>query len=212
VNTRLVGCALGLAILTTANANAQVDVGITPSALVSFQPIDDAYVGSPYLSEGIGGPGPGLSGGFNVITAKGFVIGAEYTTAWFEQEQSGRLVLGGFPLESIPATTKLRDSMIGILAGYATSGSTRIAFLGGVGARLDRTTIDGVEAEKYDNDEEGELLPITGGVDVMRSLSSRAQFVISGRYTYNQRHTRLQYLGIGPHIIRAGAGVRIRLN
>jgi hypothetical protein len=163
------------------------------------------------LSEGIGGLGPGLSGGFNVIVAKGFVIGAEYTTAWFEQEQSGRLVLGGFPLESIPATTKLRDSMLSILAGYATSGSTRIAFLGG-GARLDRTTIDGVEAEKYDNDEEGELLPITGGVDVMRSLSSRAQFVISGRYTYNQRHTRLQYLGIGPHVIRAGAGVRIRLN
>ena len=211
MNTRLVGCALGLVIVISTNANAQVDVGITPSALVSFQPIDDAYVGSPYLSEGIGGIGPGLSGGFNIIGAKGFVIGAEYTTAWFEQEQSGRLVLGGFPLESIPATTKLRDSMLSILAGYATSGSTRIVFLGGVGARLDRTTIDGVEQEKYDNDE-GEMLPLTGGVDWLRPLSSRAQLVISGRYTYNERHTRLQYLGIGPHVIRAGAGVRIRLN
>ena len=36
--------------------------------------------------------------------------------------------------------------------------------------------------------------------------------VITGRYTFNQRDTRLQYLGIGPHIIRAGAGLRIKLN
>ena len=66
-------------------------------------------------------------------------------------------------------------------------------------------------AEDYDIDPP---LPLafSGGVDLLHRVSERTDLLIPGRYTFNQRDTRLQYLGIGPHIIRAGVGVRIRLN
>ena len=201
-----------LLIATAAGAFAQgVDTGISGAGLLSFQPIDDAYVGSPYLSEGIGGVGPGFGAGFNVIMPSGFVIATEYTTAFYEQEQNGRLVLGGFPLESVPVTTRLRDSLLHAMAGYATEGATRLLFLGGVSFKLDRATMDGVEAEEYETDPDSQVA-YTGGVDMLHRLGERTDLLISGRYTFNPRDKRLQYLGIGPHIIRAGVGVRIRLN
>ena len=198
-------------VIGTINAQAQTDAGITGAALVSLQPIDDAYVGEPYLSEGVGGIGPGFGAGVNVITSNGFVVGAEYSSAFYEKEHSGRTVLGGFPLEHVLATTKLRDAYLSVLLGYATSGTTRLVFLGGMSARLGLTTINGEDAEQFSSSD-NEMWPVTGGIDVVRPMSSRAQLVISGRYTYNQRRARLQQLGIGPHVIRAGVGVRIKLN
>ena len=211
MKTRLI-CPIALAVCFAAShAFAQTEVGVSASALVAFQPIDDSYVGSPYLSEGIGGIGPGFGAGVSVIAGNGFVIGGEYSTVRFEKVQSGRLVLGGFPLEGIPATTKLHDSVLNVLIGYATGTSTRVVVLGGIGLRLDRPTINDVEAEHYENDEK-ELPAITGGVDVLHPLSSRVQLMITSRYTFNQRDTRQQYLGIGPHVLRAAAGLRIKLN
>ena len=212
MNTRLIWVASLLVSLAAVDADAQTEVGMMPVALVSFQAIDDAYVGSPYLSEGLGGLAPGFGVGFNVIAPNHFVFGVEYASASFEKVQYGRLVRGGFPLEGIPATTRLRDSLVSFLAGYATTGSLRVIVVGGLSARLDRTTIDDQEQEKYDFDEEGSLPPLTGGIDVLRSLASRTDLLLSARYTFNERHTRLQYLGIGPHILRAGIGVRIRVN
>ena len=95
------------------------DAGITFVGLASIQPIDDAYVGGPYLSEGIGGVAPGFGVGGSVTLSNGFTFAAEYTTARFKQVQSGRLVLGGFPNEGIPATTQLHDSLLSGLIGYA---------------------------------------------------------------------------------------------
>jgi hypothetical protein len=213
MNHRLVCFAFLLTITSSTLASAQSDVGIQGVALLSIQPIDDSYVGSPYLSEGIGGLAAGFGGGLSVITSSGFTIGGEYTTARYEQVQNGRLVLGPFPLEQVPATTRLQDSLLSILGGYATRGSTRVAFLGGVSLRLDRATINDVEAEEYTTTGES-VLPVglTGGIDVLTPLASRVHMVFTARYTFNQRDERLQYLGIGPHIIRAGAGIRIRLN
>jgi hypothetical protein len=188
-----------------------VDAGISGVGLLSIQPIDDAYVGGPYLSEGIGGVAPGFGAGFNVITPGGFVIATEYTTAFYEQEQSGRLVLGGFPLEGVAATTRLRDSLLHLMAGYATKGATRTVFIGGVSFKLDRATINDAEAEEYETDPASSVA-FTGGIDVLHRLSDRTELQITGRYTFNPRDTRLQYLGIGPHIIRAGVGLRIRLS
>jgi hypothetical protein len=199
-------------IATAGGARAQnADVGISGAGLLSSQPIDDAYVGGPYLSEGIGGVAPGFGAGFNIVMPAGFVIAAEYTTAFYEQEQSGRLVLGGFPLEGIPATTRLRDSLLHVMAGYATKGATRTVFLGGVSFKLDRATINDVEADEYDTDPASPLA-FTGGIDLLHRLAERTDLLITGRYTFNPRDTRLQYLGIGPHIIRAGVGLRIRIN
>jgi hypothetical protein len=187
------------------------DIGISGVGLLSIQPIDDAYVGGPYLSEGIGGLAPGFGAGLSVIVPGGFVIATEYTTAFYEQEQSGRLVLGPFPLEGMPATTKLRDSLLHVMAGYATKGATRTVFLGGVSFKLDRATIENVEADEYETDPASPLA-FTGGVDVLHRLAERTDLLFTGRYTFNPRDTRLQYLGIGPHIIRAGVGLRIRIN
>jgi len=187
------------------------DAGISGTGIMSIQPIDDGYLGGPYLNEGIGGIAPGFGAGFNVILPAGFVIATEYTTAFYEQEQNGRLVLGGFPLESVPVTTRLRDSLLHAMAGYATEGATRLLFLGGVSFKLDRATMDGVEAEEYETDPDSQVA-YTGGVDMLHRLGERTDLLISGRYTFNPRDKRLQYLGIGPHIIRAGVGVRIRLN
>lgn len=205
------GFVLAALLVFAGNARAQGEIGVSGSALISIQPIDDAYVGGPYLSEGIGGLGPGFGAAASLIAGNGFSAVFEYTTARFEQEQSGRLVRGGFPLESVPATTRLRDSLLSFLAGYATGGSTRVVFLGGLSLRRDRPTIDGVEAQQYDNDE-GVMPAITGGVDLLHPMSSHVQLIVTGRYTLNQRDTREQYLGIGPYIIRAGAGLRVKLN
>ena len=202
------GC---LALFMATSAFAQTDAGVSASALLSIQPIDDAYVGSPYLSEGIGGLGPGFGAALTIIMRDGFVVAGEYSTVRFTQIQDGRLVLGPYPLEHVPATTRLHNSLLSVLFGYATGDSTKLIFVGGVGLRLDRPTINGVEAEHYDSGER-EFPPVTGGVDVLHPLSSRAQLVIGGRYTFNERDERQQYLGIGPHAIRAGAGIRIRVN
>src|SRR5262245_57064603 len=107
-------------------ALAQTDVGITAAGLVSIQPVDDTYVGSPYLNEGIGGTTFGINAGVTAILPSGFVLGGEYSTAWYEQMQDGRLVLGPFPLEHVSASTKMHDSLLNILAGYATHGTSRV--------------------------------------------------------------------------------------
>ena len=191
-----------------------VDAGVSFVGLASIQPVDDSYVGDPYLSEGIGGVAPGFGVGANVIWSSGFVIAGEYTTARFEQIQSGRLVLGGFPAESIPATTKLRDSLVSGLAGYATApGSTRLLMLGGLSLPLDLPTVNGVERENFETADENTFpLILTGGIDVIRSLGARVSLTFGGRYSFIDRKVNLQYLGIGRHVVRAAVGLRVKLN
>lgn len=100
----------------------------------------------------------------------------------------------------------------GVSAG-AGSRDDAERLVGAISLRLDRATINDVEAEEYTTAGES-VLPVglTGGVDVLTPLASRVQMVFTARYTFNHRDERLQYLGIGPHIIRSGAGIRIRLN
>jgi hypothetical protein len=213
MNIRVAVCAFFVAAVATTSASAQVDVGVTPAALISFQPIDDSYVGGPYLSEGIGGVGIGFGAGLSVIAPNGFVVAAEWSTARFEQEQSGRLVGGAFPYESVPHTTRLHDSLLSGLVGYAWSaGRTRVVILGGVGTRLDEPTIDGEPREPFEVGEERLPFVPTGGIDVLQPLSSRAAFVVGARYSYVDRPENHSYLGIGGQILRIAAGVRVRLH
>jgi hypothetical protein len=190
------------------------DVGISGVGLLSVQPIDDSYVGSPYLSEGIGGIAPGFGAGLGVIFSSGLVVAGEYSTARFEREQYGRLVGGGFPNDGIPHTTRLHDSLVSGLIGYATSGAdTRVVVLGGLSAKLDNPTINDEPREPYESeDKKGLPVVLTGGVDLFHALGSRASLVIGARYSLVDRPENHIYLGIGPHVLRVTAGVRVRLN
>jgi hypothetical protein len=199
--------------LACADAFAQSDVGVSAVGLLSWQPVDRGYVGSPYLSEGIGGIGPGFGVGLDLTTRRGFVVAAEFSTARFEQEQYGRLVGGAFPNDGVPHTTRLRDSLLMGLAGVSTtSGSTRVRALGGVGTTLDSPTIDG-EPRDAPKREVDDRLPfvLAAGVDVLHSFNTRAAFVFGMRYAYSDRPENHRYLGIGSHLVRIGAGVRIRI-
>jgi hypothetical protein len=201
----LLSCACAL----PGSASAQdVDVGISGTALASIQPIDEAYVGGPYLSEGIGGVGPGFGAGVSVMFANGFMAAVEYSTARFTREQTGRLV----PAADDSSTTRLHDSLLSFLGGWwIGSGDTRLEILAGASARLDLPTIDGFEIIVPDDESAFPFAPI-GGVDVHKLLSRRASLFVSARYAYLDREENIRYLGVGPHVLRVGGGVRVRLN
>ena len=191
------------------------DIGVSGVGLVSIQPIDDAYVGSPYLSEGIGGLGPGFGAALNMIAPNGFVVVGEFSTARYSEELSGRLVEGcTLNTFCVAHTTTLRDSMLSGLVGYAnTDGRTRVQFVGGIGAKLDSPAVEGDPREPSEtNHDRGLPFVLTGGFDVMQSVNARAAFVVGARYAYAQRAENQRYLGIGPHIVRVSAGMRVRLN
>jgi len=214
---RLLGFVLiaGVAAVPVESQAQGVDVGIAGRALLSIQPVDDTFVGGPYLNEGIGGIAPGFSAGIEVVFSNGFVLSGEYTTARFEREQHGRLVSGGVRTEAVPHTTRLRDSLISALAGYSTArGALRAQFLVGVSARLDRPTIDGVPRDDGPDTAANSVLPlvVSGGVDVVRWVGTRAALVLGARYFVIDRSENVQFLGIGPHVFRVSAGLRVRLN
>src|SRR5678810_820873 len=101
-------------------AFAQPDVGIAIEGLISIQPINDTWVGSPYLDVGIGGIEPGVAGGVNVIFDNGFtVMGEVSTTTAFEQFQQGRLIWPNIDaFHSGSGTTRLRDTLFSGVVGY----------------------------------------------------------------------------------------------
>jgi hypothetical protein len=200
---------LSCACAQPGSAAAQdVDVGISGTVLASIQLIDDAYVGGPYLNEGIGGVGPGVGAGVSVIFPNGFVAAVEYSTARFTREQTGRLV----PAADDSSTTRLHDSLLSVLGGWwIGSGNTRLQILAGASARLDLPTIDGFEIIIPDNESAFPFAP-TGGADVHRRLSPRSSVFVSARYAFIDRVENIRYLGIGPHVVRVGGGIRVRLN
>lgn len=87
------------------------DIGVVLTALVSIQPTDDTY-GGPYLSEGLGGTGPGWGIGVTSILPSRLVAAGEFTTARFEAVQSGRLINGDGPNQGAERTSRLWDSLI----------------------------------------------------------------------------------------------------
>jgi hypothetical protein len=200
---------------------AQVSAG--GAFLLSLQPVDDSYVGGPYLNEGIGGIGPGMALTFNVITPKGFIVAAEFSTAWFELRQNGRLVPAPCP-PSVPSnecnfiggsgTTRLRDPLLGAFVGVAKGRqNTHVHLLAGVSWLVTQPTINGIAIRGHGLNDGRNDRPIAfgGGFDVVQDLKGRASIAVGARYGLTVRDESLRFLGIGPHILRVGAGLRIRL-
>ena len=145
----------------------------------------------------------------------GFAVVGEFTTARYSQQQNGRLIEGcTLSTPCLSHTTTLHDSILSGLVGYAnTGGRTRLQFVGGIGARLDSPEIDGEPRDASEtNHDRGMPFVLTGGFDVMHSLSARSALVLGARYAYGERAENHRYLGIGAHIFRVSAGLRVRLN
>jgi hypothetical protein len=199
-----------LALLVPSAAFAQgADIGISGVALLSIQPVDDTYIGAPYLNEGLGGVAPGFGGAVSAIWPSKLVIEAEFTTARFTAEQVGRVVSGcSGTSPCVPHHTTLHDSMLTGLVGYAQlNGPTRVIWLAGIGTLLDSATLDGESIGTLSGES---WLALTGGVDIVRSIGDRAALVFGGRYSFVDRQGPA--LGIGRDIVRVAGGVRIRLN
>ena len=215
-------CALILAasaVLVSHNiAWAQgTDVGVTGFALLSFQPVDDFYVGGPYLNRGAGGLAPGLGIGLNAIFGDRFVLAGELTTALFAVEQAGRLAPGprppgpDGPYVGGSGTTHLHDTLLSGLVGYATQGgTTRAMYLVGAGVLLDEPSADGRSI--YPDHVSPPTLTVTGGFDVLRAVSPRVSIGGGMRVAYFDRPQNARFLGIGPLILRGGLSARIRVN
>lgn len=144
----------------------------------------------------------------NLVTARRLVAAVEVsTTTTLEVAQTGRLVGGA-------ATGRLRDSLLTALAGMAAGPPTRrIQVLAGVGRILGSPSLLDVQSATAPGgslDSPGRLA-VTGGIDVMQRLSDRLALVADVRYSHLQRSKAASEIGIGPHVLRAGVGVRIRL-
>lgn len=215
MTVKVVSIAAMAIALFASNARAQVDVGVTAAGLLSIQPVDDWYGGSPYLDEGIGGMTFGFSGGFDAEWPNGFVVVGEVSTVLpFEQHQIGRLVdinrtIFGYG----ESDTRMRDTLISGLAGVALFES-RLRILGGVSLLHTTFTEDGRPLADFDfeGDSTHRTLALTGGADFHAPLSPRVALVVSGRYSLIDRAELAHDLGAGRHVIRAAVGVRITVN
>lgn len=202
-----------LAMSTDATAQA-VDVGITGAGVLSLQSTDDTFQ-SPYLNEPIGGLAPGFGGGVSVIGEGGFAMVGEITTARYELEQRGRVIPGNcvrIPQSSeCSATTRLHDSLLSGLIGYARSaGRTRTLFLAGLSTLLDSATTNGESI--HDDDSSRRRLAYTGGLGVLVSVTPRVSIDAGARLTFAERSEEEISIGAGAMIFRVLGGVRVRLN
>lgn len=183
------------------------DVGVTGAALLSIQPVDDSYVGGPYLNAGLGGVAIGLGASLTAITSNRVVAGAGFSTASYEVEQSGRLVNGSGINEGQAKLSELRDSLLlGLVGRVAGGGRVRTQFVAGAGLAFTSIARDGVTQQ------EPKSAAFAAGADVLLAASPRVAVVLGAHYTFIARDENAKFRGIGKHVIRGGAGLRIRLN
>jgi hypothetical protein len=200
---------MAFAVASAAPAHAQTpsQVGFSAAGLVSIQPVDPAYVGpsGPYLNRGLGGLGPGLAIGLDVVAERVALV-FEYSTAWFNVPQQGRLVNGG------AGTGHLRDSMVTALVGAQLGrGRTRTRLLGGGSYLMGTPSSNGVP--RTDSDDAPFRGALSFGADVVTAVGPRASVVVTARaYPWIDRSESARQLGVGRHVFRAGVGVRLALS
>lgn len=198
------------AVSTAAAAQGLVrpDMALTVQGLASVQPSVGTY-GPPYLDKGLGGIGPGLAVGIEG-SARGFVAGAEFSTATIEVDHTGRAVGGA-------ATGRLRDSLISFRAGAILGASQEASVAGVAGLSIVAGTpaLDGVPIEPsfVANGQRGTpgRLAFTAGLHGDRRFGGRASLLISVRYSDRSRDRAAEALEVGPHIVRLGVGIRFRM-
>jgi len=210
VLVRAIVAAIVLASTVTADAQTRTvpEVAISLRGIASWQPVDDTYVGLPYLDEGLGGIGPGVALGVDV-TQRRFVFAFEYSWAAIDVTQTGRLVRDG------SAEGQLRDALFSFLAGASTWSSPKATFsaLAGLSILHGQPRQNGVpvDVQGVPGDEDQGAIAFTAGADFARTIGRRIDFVAGARYSVLPRSQRAKEVGVGPHMLRFGGGVRIRL-
>lgn len=82
------------------------------------------------------------------------------------------------------------------------------------GPYLKEGIVNGAPVIDDDVSDSGSGFPVvlTGGVDVLQTISPRVSFVFGARYALIERVEQEKYLGIGSSVLRVGGGLRIRLH
>lgn len=175
----------------------------TLSGLFSVQPDSDKLQSGPYLDGSLGGVAPGAAIALSVCRRRNAMLDFEVSsTQVISEMQDGRLVTGSVPLEG-----RHRDTFLSILPGYRVG--TRfgaVEYKVGLSLVLGQSSRGGVPLE-YDI---AGKLGVTGGIDW--SVGTGAIAAVMGfKYSYVFRGDENYYLGLGSHVVRAAAGVRLSL-
>jgi len=212
--------ALALVLLAATSSSAQgpatakrPSVNLSVLGLASIHPVDDAYVGGPYLDRGLGGVGPGAAVMVDLVGPTGPTLAVEFSAANVDVFQTGRLV-GGQDTGAGGATGRLRDPMLSILGGFTFGRTTTTTVVVGPGYVDAVPTQDGERIDRFDDPavEEGAgQIAVGGGLHSRRALGHRVSLVASARYARVPRSLRAQELGVSPHVFRLGLGLSLRL-
>jgi len=160
--------------------------------------------GPPYLDRSLAGFGPGFGIGIDRFRGP-FALAVEFTTARIEADLVGRSVPGG----DLRGTGVLRDDIFSVLAGVRTTApGLSVVGLAGLGFASAGASVRSTGPARTEHDWP---LAFTGGMDFVGSPTGRLALLVSARYTYRHRGEFARALEVGPHIVRVGAGVRIRL-
>lgn len=179
--------------------------------LASVHPVDDTYVGGPYLDHGLGGLGPGAALMFELVAPTGPTLVVEGSVANVEVNQTGRLV-DGRDTGSGGATGRLRDPMLAVLGGltfgrYATTAAVVV----GAGYADTVPAVNGRRIDRFDDPavtEGAGHLAFVSGVHARRAFEGRVSLIASARYALVHRSRRAKELGVSRHVVRRRRRIR----
>lgn len=184
------------------------EIVVSAEALASIHPIDDAYVGLPYLDRGLGGVAPGAAVALT-LRHRMFAASLEWSAAHLEVEQRGRLAKEA-------STGRLRDSLLSLLAGVEVpAGRFHFRLVAGLSRVGGAPASDGVSI-----DETPEGVPFregaadyapTAGFDLTRGWKDRVDLLGTLRYSHIGRSEGARQRGAGPHVLRVGVGLSFRV-
>jgi hypothetical protein len=184
--------------------------------VASVHPVDDTYVGGPYLDRGLGGVGPGAALMVDFVAPTGPTIVLEVSAAAVDVFQTGRLV-DGRDAGAGGAEGRLKDPMASVLGGFTfgTATTTALSLVGGVAYVDPVPTQGGQRIDRFDDPavkEGAGRLALGGGFHARRPLGGRMSLIASVRYALLPRSRRAQELGVSRHVIRLALGVSVRVS
>jgi hypothetical protein len=187
----------------SASQGGPLEVDVRMGAIVSVQPGGYESSGSPYLDHNLGGTEPGVVVGFELSSPARPLLAVELsTTTYLQAVQSGRFVIG-----LGPALARHRDTLISVLSGFHVP-----VRRGGVELKAGISFLIGTpKREPVIYEDPAGAFAFTTGIDAVAAVGNRLAIVPSFRYSYADRGQDAFYYGLGNHITRFGAALRIKL-